>query len=126
MTPGSVIDLLKLRGHLTEAQAEEIEDQLKNSSKDIVQFIVDYGLMTREQLFGLIAEDLGTQYFDLKGFSPPPELVAAIPSGTARLYQAVPVGHDGTALTVALADPLNLVDTDGTKLMGWVDARKGG
>ncbi|MCP4849274.1 MAG: type II/IV secretion system protein [Verrucomicrobiaceae bacterium] len=107
MTPGSVIDLLKLRGFLTEAQAEEIEDQLKNSSKDIVQFVVDYGLMTREQIFGLIAEDLGTQYFDLKGFNPPPELVAAIPSGTARLYQAVPVSHDGTVLTVALADPLN-------------------
>jgi type IV pilus assembly protein PilB len=107
MTPGSVIDLLKLRGYLSEAQAEEIEDQLKNSSKDIVQFIVDYGLMTREQVFGLIAEDLGTQYFDLKGFTPPPELVSAIPSGTARLYQAVPVSHDGTVLTVALADPLN-------------------
>jgi type IV pilus assembly protein PilB len=107
MTPGSVIDLLKLRGYLSEAQAEEIEDQLKNSSKDIVQFIVDYGLMSREQVFGLIAEDLGTQYFDLKGFTPPPELVSAIPSGTARLYQAVPVSHDGTVLTVALADPLN-------------------
>ncbi len=107
MTPGSVIDLLKLRGYLTDAQAEEIEDQLKNSSKDIVQFVVDYGLMTREQFFGLVAEDLGTQFFDLKGFTPPPELVAAIPSGTARLYQAVPVSYDGTVLTVALADPLN-------------------
>ena len=107
MTPGSVIDLLKLRGFLSEAQAEEIDDQLKSSSKDIVQFIVDYGLMSREQVFGLIAEDLGTQFFDLKGFTPPPELVSAIPSGTARLYQAVPVSHDGTVLTVALADPLN-------------------
>jgi type IV pilus assembly protein PilB len=107
MTPGSVIDLLKLRGFLSEAQAEEIDDQLKSSSKDIVQFIVDYGLMSREQVFGLIAEDLGTQFFDLKGFTPPPELVTAIPSGTARLYQAVPVSHDGTVLTVALADPLN-------------------
>ena len=107
MTPGSVIDLLKLRGFLSEAQAEEIDDQLKSSSKDIVQFIVDYGLMSREQVFGLIAEDLGTQFFDLKGFTPPPELVSAIPSGTARLYQAVPVSHDGAVLTVALADPLN-------------------
>jgi type IV pilus assembly protein PilB len=107
MTPGSVIDLLKLRDCLSDAQAEEMEDQLKTSSKDIVQLIVDYGLMTREQLFGLIAEDLGTQYIDIKGFSPPAELVAAIPSGTARLYQAVPVSHDGSVLTVALADPLN-------------------
>ncbi len=107
MTPGAVIDLLKLRGYLSDAQAEELEDQLKTSSKDIVQLTVDYGLMTREQVFGIIAEDLGAQYIDIKGFSPPPELVAAIPSGTARLYQAVPVSHDGSALTVALADPLN-------------------
>ena len=58
MTPGSVIDLLKLRDYLSDAQAEELEDQLKTSSKDIVQLIVDYGLMTRDQVFGLIAEDL--------------------------------------------------------------------
>ena len=107
MTPGSVIDLLKLRGYLSNAQAEEIDEQLKSSSKDIVQFIADYGVMSREQIFGLIAEDLGTQYFDLKGFTPPPELVSAIPAGTARLYQAVPVSYDGAVLTVALADPLN-------------------
>jgi len=107
MTPGSVIDLLKLRGYLSNAQAEEIDEQLKSSSKDIVQFIADYGVMSREQIFGLIAEDLGTQYFDLKGFTPPPELVSAIPAGTARLYQAVPVNYDGAVLTVALADPLN-------------------
>lgn len=107
MTPGSVIDLLKLRGYLSDAQAEEIDEQLKSSSKDIVQFIADYGVMSREQIFGLIAEDLGTQYFDLKGFTPPPDLVSAIPAGTARLYQAVPVSYDGSVLTVALADPLN-------------------
>ncbi len=107
MTPGSVIDLLKLRGYLSDAQAEEIDEQLKSSSKDIVQFIADYGVLSREQIFGLIAEDLGTQYFDLKGFTPPPDLVSAIPAGTARLYQAVPVSYDGSVLTVALADPLN-------------------
>ncbi|MFP6872214.1 MAG: ATPase, T2SS/T4P/T4SS family [Verrucomicrobiales bacterium] len=107
MTPGSVIDLLKLRGYLADAQVEELEDELKTSSKDIVQLVVDYGLLTREQLFGLIAEDLGTQYLDIKGFKPPQELVATIPSGTARLYQAMPVSHDGSVLTVALADPLN-------------------
>ena len=87
MTPGSVIDLLKLRGYLSDAQAEEIDEQLKSSSKDIVQFIADYGVLSREQIFGLIAEDLGTQYFDLKGFTPPPDLVSAIPAGTARLYR---------------------------------------
>jgi type IV pilus assembly protein PilB len=107
MSPGPVLDLLKARGYIDDAQHEELSGQIQQSGKDIAQAVVDYGLMEREHVFGLIAEDLGAQFIDLRGFNPPPELIAAIPSGTARLYQAVPVSFDGNALTVALADPLN-------------------
>ncbi len=107
MTPAPVLDLIKARGYIDDAQHEELSGQIQQSGKDVAQAIVDYGLMEREQVFGLIAEDLGAQYIDLRGFNPPPELIAAIPSGTARLYQAVPVSFDGNVLTVALADPLN-------------------
>ncbi len=107
MTPGPVLDLLKSRGYIDDSQQEELLGQIQQSGKDVAQAVVDYGLMERDHVFGLIAEDLGAQYIDLRGFNPQPELIAAIPSGTARLYQAVPVSFDGNALSVALADPLN-------------------
>ena len=107
MTPGPVLDLLKTRGYIDDAQQQELLDQIQQSGKDVADAVSDFGLMDREQVFGLIAEDLGAAFIDLRGFNPPPELIASIPSATARLYQAVPVGFDGSALSVALADPLS-------------------
>ncbi|NRB43500.1 MAG: type II/IV secretion system protein [Verrucomicrobiales bacterium] len=107
MTPGPVLEILKQRGAITKDQAEEIEGLMSNSSKDVAQAIADYGVLAREDVFYHIAEDLGHEHVNLKGFSPTSEVISAIPAATARLYKAFPVSYDGSKLTVALADPLD-------------------
>lgn len=107
MTPGPVLEILKQRGAITKDQAEEIEGLMSNSSKDVAQAIADYGVLAREDAFYHIAEDLGHEHVNLKGFSPTSEVISAIPAATARLYKAFPVSYDGSKLTVALADPLD-------------------
>ena len=107
MTPGPVLEILKQRGAITKDQAEEIEGLMSNSSKDVAQAIADFGVLAREDVFYHIAEDLGHEHVNLKGFSPTSEVISAIPAATARLYKAFPVSYDGSKLTVALADPLD-------------------
>ena len=107
MTPGPVLEILKQRGAITKDQAEEIEGLMINSSKDVAQAIADFGVLAREDVFYHIAEDLGHEHVNLKGFSPTSEVISAIPAATARLYKAFPVSYDGSKLTVALADPLD-------------------
>lgn len=108
MTPGPLIDLLKAREYINEDQAAELLAKMSEGrGKDPAQVVAEYGLMDRSQLFALIAEDLGADYIELKGFSPPPDLIAAISPANARLHQAVPVAWDGNTLTVAMGDPLN-------------------
>ncbi len=107
MTPGPVIDLLKTRGYIDDAQAEELAATIQQNGKEVAQAVADFGVMERQQVLWLIAEDLGAQFIDLKGFNPDPELIASIPSATARLYKAAPIAFDGTRLTVAMADPLD-------------------
>ena len=107
MTPGPVLEILKQRGAITKDQAEEIGGLMSNSSKDVAQAIADYGVLAREDVFYHIAEDLGHEHVNLKGFSPTSEVISAIPAATARLYKAFPVSYDGSKLTVALADPLD-------------------
>ena len=107
MNPGPVLDILKNEKLLTDEQAEVVLSQAADSSKDVAQLIVDTGALDRNALFYHISIALGLDHVDLKGHTPPAEIISAIPAATARLYKAVPVSYDGHVLTVALADPLD-------------------
>ena len=40
MTPGPVLDLLKSRGYIDDAQGEELAAQMQSSGKDVAQAVV--------------------------------------------------------------------------------------
>ena len=107
MNPGPVLEILKNDKLLTDEQAEVVLSQAEDSSKDLAQLIVETGALDRNAIFTAISKALGLEYYDLKGHTPPAEIISAIPAATARLYKAVPVSYDGHVLTVALADPLD-------------------
>ena len=107
MNPGPVLEILKNDKLLTDEQAEVVLSQAADSSKDLAQLIVETGALDRNAIFTAISKALGLEYYDLKGHTPPAEIISAIPAATARLYKAVPVSYDGHVLTVALADPLD-------------------
>ena len=100
-----VLNILQERQLITDEQANTVRSQVADSSKDVAQLIVDTGAIDRNTIFYYVAESLGLDHVDLKGHTPPAEVISAIPAATARLYKAVPVSYDGHILTVALADP---------------------
>ena len=100
-----VLNILQERQLITDEQANTVRSQVSDSSKDVAQLIVDTGAIDRNTIFYYVAESLGLDHVDLKGHTPPAEVISAIPAATARLYKAVPVSYDGHTLTVALADP---------------------
>ena len=107
MNPGPVLEILKDQGVLTDEHVEVVLSQAADSSKDLAQLIVETGGLDRNTIFYHISQALGLAHVDLKGHTPPAEIISAIPAATARLYKAVPVEYDGHVLTVALADPLD-------------------
>ncbi len=100
-----VLNILQDRQLITDEQADTVRSQVAESSKDVAQLIVDTGAIDRNAIFYYVAESLGLDHVDLKGHTPPAEVISASPAATARLYKAVPVSYDGHTLTVALADP---------------------
>ena len=100
-----VLNILQDRQLITDEQADTVRSLVAESSKDVAQLIVDTGAIDRNAIFYYVAESLGLDHVDLKGHTPPAEVISAIPAATARLYKAVPVSYDGHTLTVALADP---------------------
>ena len=107
MTVESVIDLLISRGLIDDSQREEYIAAAYGSERDITYAVEELGLLQREQLFQLVAQDIGGEYYDLTGFEPAPQVLRAVPGGTAKLYQCFPIQFLDQGLQVAIANPLD-------------------
>jgi type IV pilus assembly protein PilB len=103
-----LLALVRERGMIDDLQLEEVIHENSKSGKDIGQILVDARIMDLDTQLTLIAEHLGTEVVTgIKDLEIPPDVIAAIPPATARMYQCLPLELHGNSLRVALADPLN-------------------
>jgi type IV pilus assembly protein PilB len=107
-----LLALVKERNLIDDLQLEEILQEQARSGKPISQILQDFQLVDIDTQLQVMAEHLSTEVVNLDGLELTPELLQTIPPGTARMYQAVPVGIYGSLLQVALADPLNPTTLD--------------
>jgi type IV pilus assembly protein PilB len=108
MTAQSVVELLIHRNLLDEGQGDDIIHDARNSGKDIVDIVVEYGIFTKsDEFWALVANEIGAEYYDLSTFEPTQDLLKLIPAGMARLCGALPIQDAADGLHVALTDPLN-------------------
>ena len=107
MTVESVIDLLISRGLIDDSQRSEYITAGNESEVDITQAVEQMGIIQRDQLFQLVAQDIGGEYYDLNDFEPAQQVLMAVPAGTAKLYQAIPIQFLDGGLQVAIANPLD-------------------
>lgn len=107
MTVDSVIDLLISRGLIEESQRDEFISAAHANENDVATTVEEMGVIQRDQLFHLVAQDIGGEFYDLTGFEPAPQVLRAVPAGTAKLYQAFPIQFLDEGLQVAIANPLD-------------------
>jgi type IV pilus assembly protein PilB len=108
MDNSQLIDIFVNRGLIDQYLATDIVQEVNNSGKEISEILADYEVIQeKDDVWPIIANELGANMVDLTSFDPPPELLEVIPSGMARLHGALPVNMDGEGLTVCLVDPLN-------------------
>lgn len=107
MTVESVIDLLISRGLLEAEQRDEFIQSVRDSGQEVTQAVESLGVLQRDQVFQLMAQDIGGEFYDLSGFEPSPQVLKAVPGGTAKLYQAMPIQFTDGGLQVAIANPLD-------------------
>lgn len=103
-----IIELLESRGLIDQSLAQDILAEVNQSGKEIAEILADFQVIQhRDDIWPLVATELGTQMVDIRNWTPPEALLALVPAGTARLHGALPVQFDETGLHVALVDPLN-------------------
>jgi type IV pilus assembly protein PilB len=103
-----LLELFQSRGLIDTALGEEILDEVDNSGKSVPELLADFGVIqNRDDVWPILATELGANTIDLKNWIPPQALLDLVPAGTARLHGALPVNFDNQGLHVALVDPLN-------------------
>jgi type IV pilus assembly protein PilB len=108
MDNNQIIELLESRGLIDQGLAQDILTEVNQSGKEIAEILADFQVIQhRDDIWPLIATELGTHMVDIRNWTPPEALLALVPAGTARLHGALPVQFDETGLSVALVDPLN-------------------
>jgi type IV pilus assembly protein PilB len=81
---------------------------VENSGKEAAEILVDYEVVnSRDDIWPIIAQELGAEFVDFSDFEPPEALLSLVPAGLARLHGALPVAYDEGNISVALTDPLN-------------------
>ena len=103
-----LLELFQSRGLIDASLSEEILAEIENSGKTVPELLADFEVIQdRDDVWPVVASELGTTLVDLKSWTPPDALLDLVPAGTARLHGAFPVNFDDQGLHLALVDPLN-------------------
>ncbi len=99
---------------------EQLEEALKVQSAKggrLSDIIVSLKFIKENDLVMALSEGLGLPLIDLRRFKIDPEIVKLIPLEVSRHYQIIPISRMGKAITVAMADPLNIFAIDHVKVL---------
>ncbi len=105
-------DVLLSRGLITQEQLDIALKEQEATGKRLGDLLVSRGWITSTDLVEVISERLGLPKITIKGLAADPEVVNIIPLPTAKKHRVVPLFKIGNRLTVAMADPLDMVAID--------------
>ncbi len=98
-------------------------DQLKSASKEseksgepLRKTLVKLGLVSEKDISDFFEEQLGIPRVDLKNYLIDSKMISLVPESLAKKYNLIPLFKTGDTLTVATADPLNVVAMDEVRI----------
>lgn len=117
-------DLLVEKGFLTAVQLEEVLAEQHVSGKRIGETLVERGLVTEDQLTETISERLSIPKISLESMVIDPRVVSLVRVDLARRYTLIPIFKIGNTITLAMADPLNIIAIDEIKYLTGCEVRR--
>ncbi len=100
------------RGLVSAGTVEQVRTALREidvGARKVSDLLVERGAVQREQMLEMLGEEFAMEVVDLGRHRPHPAALDSLPRHLAERYRAFPLELRGTALRVAISDPL---DTD--------------
>ena len=108
MDTNLTLELFIGRGMIDKSLAKDIKEEMATSGKELPEVLADFGIIgNKDDIWQMIASDLGTEFITLDNFQPDPNVQNMMPATLVRLHGALPVRYGPEGLYVCLVDPLN-------------------
>lgn len=124
MAKKKIGNLLVEKGLITSVQLEEGLKQQRITGRRLGDLLVGLGLITEEQLIETVSERLTIPKLSLKSMVIDPRVVQRISVDIARRYTLIPIFEIGNTLTLAMADPLNIIAIDEIKYLTGLNIKR--
>ncbi len=105
-------DMLLEEGLVNREQLAECIEVHRITGQSLPTLLVEKGHLGEEDLVITLSENLGIPHIRVANYSIPKEVLDEVPEALARQYQMLPVSITGEVLTLAMADPLNIMAMD--------------
>ena len=113
-----VIEVLKATKRITEADIQKAlilyAGEGKGKLRDV---LVNMGLISDVELTSLLSVELKIPFLNLAKYQIHPGIAKLIPEKVARKYQIIPISKIGNTITLAMADPFNIIAVDDISLI---------
>ena len=97
--------LLREAGLLDPAEIDFALVRAKEEGRRLGEIVIEYGLVTQNDIVRLVAEQRGLPYVDIASLAVDPAAAKLLPADYARELRTLPIGFMRGLPVVALADP---------------------
>jgi len=108
-------EVLLEEGLLTEDQLARV--LIETGGQRLGDALISQGYIGEDRLYQVIAKQHGLRFISLRDTNPESEAVKELSAATARRYQVVPIAKAGKRLTLATANPINVLALDDIALI---------
>lgn len=113
----NIIEILLSTKKISHEQLDEYIKIQKEKKVPLRKLLFESGVITEEQLLGLLSEQLYIPTLHLTKYKFDKEIISLVPERVARQYKIIPLSRMGNTLTVAMSDPLNIFALDDLKVL---------
>jgi general secretion pathway protein E/type IV pilus assembly protein PilB len=110
-----ILELLTEYGMVGEEQVEAGWKRVEDSAGelDIIDALLDLGLVDKDQMMALLAQQYGLETLNLANYRIPEEIISEVPAEVAYQYNILPVMKHDDILTIAMSNPaaIDTLDT---------------
>jgi len=116
-------ELLLKQGVITSGDLRVALGRLRESGGAVTTYVVKHCGVSESELLTVLQEEYHLPVVDPAGMDIPPEVIDVLPAVLANKYHIVPVSLSRSTLTLAMADPSNLVAINEVKFLTGFDVR---
>jgi type IV pilus assembly protein PilB len=105
-------DLLVAEGVISPGQLHEALREHRRSKERLGSVLTKRGFVSEERLVEILSKEHGLPSVSIEQYTIPADILALVPLHLARKYDVLPLGRVDSGLTLAMADPTNVVAMD--------------